>query len=103
MTFLRSQMARYLAAVAAVGAAFLVRWALVRAVGELPAFITFYPAVILAALLGGLGPGLLASFVASVVAWYAILEPVTTSRLGRTADVVALALFFVVCVGLSVV
>jgi hypothetical protein len=33
-------------------------------------FITFYPAVIVAALIGGLGPGILAAVLSSVAAWY---------------------------------
>jgi PAS domain S-box-containing protein len=91
-----------LAALVAVGAAFLLRWALVRAVGTLPAFITFYPAVMLAALLGGLGPGLTASVVASLIAAYAIFPPIG-SVVARTADIIALAFFFFVCVAISVV
>jgi PAS domain S-box-containing protein len=33
-------------------------------------FITFYPAIIIAALIGGLGPGILATVLCSVAAWY---------------------------------
>jgi PAS domain S-box-containing protein len=102
MRFLRTQAGRYLAALLAVAAALLLRWAIERAVGALPAFITYYPAVILAALLGGLGPGLAASFLASLVAAYATLPPAGFA-IARTADIIALAFFFVVCVGLSVV
>lgn len=102
MRFLRTQTGRYLAALAAVAAALLLRWAIDRAVGELPAFITFYPAVIAAALLGGLGPGLAASLLASLIAAYAVFPPAGFA-VDRTADIIALAFFFVVCVGLSVI
>jgi PAS domain S-box-containing protein len=102
MRFLRTQTGRYLAALVAVAAALLLRWAIQRAVGELPAFITFYPAVIVAALLGGLGPGLAASSLASLIAAYAVFPPAGFA-VDRTADIIALAFFFVVCVGLSVI
>ena len=102
MRFLHTQTGRYLAAFVAVAAALLLRWALERTVGDMPAFITFYPAVTVAALLGGLGPGLAASLLASLVAAYAIFPPAGFA-IDRTADIVALAIFFAVCVGLSVV
>ena len=86
----------------AVAAALLLRWVIERAVGDLPAFITYYPAVMLAALLGGLGPGLAASVLASLVAAYATLPPAGFA-IARTADIIALAFFFAVCIGLSVV
>ena len=41
------------------------RRALVRSVGELPTYITFYPVVMLVAIVAGLGPGLFATLLAA--------------------------------------
>ena len=55
---------RYALALAAVGAALILRLALSAWVGpDLPTYITFYPFVMLAALVAGIGPGILASVV----------------------------------------
>ena len=40
-----------------------------------PPFITYYPAIILAALLGGLGPGVASLVLSSLLAWYFFLPP----------------------------
>ncbi len=66
----------YAVAVLLVGAAFVVRYALSSLIGgQLPTWITFYPAVMLVALLGGLGPGLLATATAALAAYYFLLLP----------------------------
>ncbi|HOX58854.1 MAG TPA: PAS domain S-box protein [Candidatus Paceibacterota bacterium] len=59
--------------------------------GQSP-FITFYPGVILVALLAGLGPGLLASVAAAGVVDFWILPPVGF-KLGNTMEVISLGLF----------
>src|SRR5208282_1085550 len=61
--------------------------------GELPTFITFYPAVMVAALLGGLGPGLLATALSVAVVDFWVLSPRGSFAVAKPADVVALALF----------
>ena len=61
---------RYGLAVVAVAVAFGLRLALTAWVGPgLPAYITFYPAVMVVALLAGFGPGLLATALAGL-AWH---------------------------------
>jgi K+-sensing histidine kinase KdpD len=68
--------ARYAMAVLAVAAALLLWYALVHGLGLImPTFITFYPAIIVVAVLGGLGPGLLATALAVMTADYFILPP----------------------------
>jgi PAS domain S-box-containing protein len=69
------RLAGYGLAVIAGGAALLLRLALVHIVGELPHYITFYPAVMLAAVLGGFGPGLLATVVTALLADYWAIPP----------------------------
>ncbi|HEX9330031.1 MAG TPA: DUF4118 domain-containing protein, partial [Reyranella sp.] len=65
----------YGVAFALVLLAVLVRWAVVDVVGPRVPFITFFPAIILAALLGGLWPGILATVVSTAAAWYLFIPP----------------------------
>src|SRR5438552_13386435 len=74
--------------------AVVVREAVAEATGPQVPFITFYPAIILAALIGGLGPGIAATLLSTLVAWYAYIPPVGTFSLGRQAALqLALYLF----------
>jgi PAS domain S-box-containing protein len=95
---------RYALAVAAVAAgsalhAGLEAWG----GGTLPRFITFYPAVMVVAVLGGMGPGLLATMLSAafVVIWTP--SPTGQSVLTTPVDRLALALFCVVNVFLTAV
>ena len=54
-------LARYALAVGVAVAAFLARYLLSELFGPRAAYITFYPAVMVAAVLGGFGPGVLAT------------------------------------------
>ncbi len=64
-----SWLVRYTAAIAAAVVGLLLRLGLTALVGEgLPTYITFYPAVMVVALLAGLGPGLVATATAAVLA-----------------------------------
>ena len=85
----------YAIAVGCVGLAVLVR----LAIGEdmLPGvpFVTFYPAIIFTALLGGFGPGLLAILLSSAAAWYFFLPPTYSWALGEQA-VAALVVFIII-------
>lgn len=66
----------YSLAVAAVGAALGLRLGVEAVVGEgLPTYITFYPAIMLAAVYAGLGPGILATLLTVAVVDYWILAP----------------------------
>src|SRR4029453_10816196 len=79
--------ARYAIAVAAAAVAVLVRLAFASLWGpfDLP-FITFFPAVMVSAWLGGLGPGLLTTFLAAVLAKWFFIEPQYSFGLNNTAD-----------------
>ena len=99
MILLRPGPVRYSFAVAAVLLGYLLRWALTAWVGPgLPAYITFYPAVMAVALLGGFGPGLVATVLAGAVVSYWILLPVGEWSISSPMDRVGLALF--ACMGL---
>ena len=88
-----SRLVRYMAAVAATGIGLLVRLALTAWVGPgLPTYITFYPAVMVVALLGGLGPGLVATAAAAVAVDYWLLAP-HGFGINKPVDVVGLVFF----------
>jgi len=85
---------RYVAAVAAVGAGLLVRLGLTAIVGEgLPTYITFYPVIMAVALLGGSGPGLVATFTTALAVDYWLLPPTHSFGIASVVDAVGLAFF----------
>ena len=87
-------LARYGSALLAVGAAVLLRAAVTVWVGPgLPTYITFYPAVMLVALLAGFGPGLLTTAVSGLVTDYYLLPPTGTFAIERPVDAVGLVMF----------
>ena len=88
--------ARYGLAVAAVGVALAARLALDPLWGTGLAFITVFPAVILAGLYGGLGPALLATALGALGADALWLQPRWTLALHSSGDAVALAIFITV-------
>jgi PAS domain S-box-containing protein len=94
----------YAAATALVAAAFMIRQALSLAVGPgLPTYVVFFPAVMLAALFAGAGPGLLATAVAAFIVFYGILPARGHFALVRAADILGLAIFFSMGVFVSIV
>lgn len=85
---------RYGLAVVAVAVAMGARLALTVRVGPgLPAYITFYPAVMAVALVAGLGPGLLATALAGLLAASWILPPVGPLADASRVDRLGLAIF----------
>ena len=85
---------RYALAIVAVAAGYVVRLGLEAWTGPgLPPFITFFPTVMVAALLGGIGPGLLATALAALIAGLWIMPPVGESVFASRASQVGLALF----------
>jgi PAS domain S-box-containing protein len=92
---------RYSLAPVAVAAALAARQALTVGFGTgLPAYITFYPAVMTVGLLGGLGPGLLATVIAGCVVDYWVLPPVGSFVIASPLDRLGMVIF--VGMGLSV-
>lgn len=95
---------RYSAAVAAACAGLLVRMALTSLAGEgLPTYITFYPAVMIVALLGGFGPGLVATVASALLASYYLLPPLGHFAIEHVVDAVGLAFFLGMGLFISVV
>jgi hypothetical protein len=75
-SLLRGPIARQLAAVVAVALALLLRLALAQQSITLPTYITFYPALTFAALVGGMGAGIVATALSALIADYLLLAPV---------------------------
>ncbi len=95
---------RYGLAVGAVAAGFLLRLALTWELGAgLPTYITFFPAVMLAALLGGLGPGLAATVLTALVVDYWLLEPQGFLRHETAIGLAGQVLFLVLGASMSIV
>lgn len=85
--------APYLVAVLAVLAALLLRWPFAPVFGPAVPYITFFPAVLVAAYFGGFLPGLLATALGAAAAVYLVVEPHHPFRLADPADAAGLSLF----------
>jgi PAS domain S-box-containing protein len=83
----RNWPAAYAAAIAAVAIALGLRVVVAPFVGAHVPFSTFYPAVIAAALMGGVGPAILATMLSALVAWYGFLPPELSWSLEPKEDV----------------
>ncbi|MGE5294956.1 MAG: ATP-binding protein, partial [Solirubrobacterales bacterium] len=95
---------RYGLALLLVTTAILVRTVAARLVGPgLPTYLTFYPAVMLAALVGGWGPGLLATMTAAFVADYWLLLPRGMLKIANPVEIVGLLFFILAGVLMSLV
>jgi len=64
-------------------------------------YITFYPATMIAALVGGLGPGILAALLSDVCVDYFLLEPKGQFGNKHLSDLVGLAVFTCIGIGMS--
>jgi two-component sensor histidine kinase len=65
----------YAFAIFCVAVAAIVRWAVGFWFEGIVPFATFFPAVLLAALVGGIGPGIFATTLGGVIGWWAFLAP----------------------------
>ena len=92
---LGSPWVRYSVAIALVGLALAVRFVMLPANGGL-AFNTFYPAVIAAVLLFGVGPGLLAIVLSATCAVYFFLPPYRSFAIGGRY-LISLGFFLLTC------
>ena len=97
-------LSRYGIAVVAVAAGFLLRQGLTSWVGhELPTYITFYPAVMVAALVAGFGPGVLATAMTTLLVSYWVLPAQGQSTITTLSGAVSVAFFSCMGVFMSVV
>ncbi len=102
MTWANRRLLRYGSALAVAVVAFVWREVMVRNLGgQLPPYITFYPAVMIVSLVFGLRQGLLATLFAVLMTGYWIL-PREGTGFARLTDIVDIVLFAAVCVGMAV-
>jgi PAS domain S-box-containing protein len=89
-----SRLVRYSLAVVGVVAAMWIRLVLEAWVGSgLPTYVTFYPVIMVTALLGGFGPGLMATAIAGLTVGYWILPPIEQFAIASPVDRLGLAIF----------
>ena len=84
---------QYISAVILVAVAVVLRMRLEAVVGPLPVFITLYPAVLLAASIGGGGPGIVATICSALAADYWFFTPHGSFHVEAPNDVLALGIF----------
>jgi signal transduction histidine kinase len=92
-----------LLSIVTVTAAAVIRVAFLGSLGEAVAFLTFYPAVIIAALFGGIWAGLLSTALSSIAADYFLFNPVRKFALTDPVDILALTIFVLSCTGISII
>jgi two-component system sensor kinase FixL len=83
---------RYAVALGALAAALLFRYLLRESLGLKVPYLQFYPAIIVAAWYGGLGPGLLVTTLSTLAAMYWLLPPGGVA-VGDPADLLSLGVF----------
>lgn len=71
----------------------MARFALQPLLGPSVPYLLFFPAIMLTAWIGGLGPGLVATALSTALAAYFFLEPFRSFAIDSTADLVSLPLF----------
>lgn len=85
----------YVVAVLAVGAAVLVRFSLSSYLHTGVPFLFYFPAIMLAALLGGWGPGILALVLSGITSTL-FLDPLNSFQVHNRADQISLGTFMLV-------
>ena len=101
---LAKQLARYAGAVVLVALSFGLRVEITACFGPgLPTYSIFYPAIMVAALLGGFGPGLVATALTTLMVGYWILLPVGQFYIASPVDRLGLVMFIGVGLFISVV
>jgi PAS domain S-box-containing protein len=94
---------QYGVAIASVIAATVLRLVILQALEFRAIYLTFYPAVILAALYGGLRPGLVAIALSALLATYFWIEPVGQLLITDPADWLSMAIFAISCTAIALV
>ena len=84
---------RSIAAVFLVGIAFVLRIWLLGGVGPAIPYLTFYPAVMIAAVIGGSVSGLLATVLSALLAAFFFIEPIGSVALETQRDILGMVTF----------
>ena len=86
------QLSRYAVAIGALAAALLFRYLVRDSLGFKVPYLQFYPAIIVAAWYGGLGPGVATTVLATIAAMYFFLPPAGFA-VGDASDQLSLGVF----------
>src|SRR5437763_7432156 len=92
----RHPLVAYGVALTATAASLLLRWPLWPVLGNAVPQMTFFPAVMLAAYIGGFWPGILATILSAVAANYFLAAQPPGFHFSRVNDVAAMILFVLV-------
>src|ERR1700736_5989543 len=92
----RARAFAYSVAVLAPVISLLIRWPLWPVLGDAVPHMTFFPAVMISAYLGGFWPGLLSTIISAVAANYFLTQQLPSFQAKSVNDVVALILFVMV-------
>src|SRR5262245_62181167 len=87
----------YAFALFCVVVAALVRWAVGQWFEGVIPFVTFFPAVLLAALVGGIGPGILAALLGGLIGWWAFFNPPVAFFPLNPGQVISLIASVIIC------
>ena len=96
-----ARLVAYALAVFAPEITLLARWLLPAALADQVLYTAFLPAVLIAAYLGGFGPGLLATVVSALAATFFLVEPHYSFAINSGSDPGALVVFLMVGVIIS--
>ncbi|GFO58325.1 hypothetical protein GMST_06500 [Geomonas silvestris] len=91
----------YLIALGCFVAAALLRFAFLGGLGTRAPYVTFFPAVMIAVLYGGVTGGLVTSLLSALFSLYFSMEPLGSFAARDSADLIGLALFLVTCLMVS--
>src|SRR5262245_32479546 len=92
----RIRLVAYGMAVLAPAVTLLVEWPLWPVRGDRVLYMAFFPAVLIAAYLGGFWPGLLTTFLSALAATYFLVDPPDSLAITTVHDAVAVSLFVLV-------
>jgi two-component system sensor kinase FixL len=101
LTLRHTTLRAYVVAVVLVGVSLLVRWMLRAWFAGNVAYLQFFPAIMVAAWYGGLGPGIVATALSALAATYFFLPPAGPLVLVSTPEVISLAIFIAIGLGIS--
>src|SRR5438876_11725610 len=88
----RARLVAYSVAVMAPAVSLLLRWPLAPVLGDAVPHMTFFPAVMIAAYLGGFWPGLLATILSAFAANFLVPQPRPSLQSTQVNEVAAVTL-----------
>ncbi|MCE5279330.1 MAG: PAS domain S-box protein [Planctomycetaceae bacterium] len=86
---------QYIVAVMIVVASAAVRLTFLQKLGTEAPFVVFFPAIVLAALYGGFGPGITATILSALMTEFFWIEPVGQFSIGSAANLLIMGIFIV--------